>query len=251
MSKIKMSETDQLRELLITRFAPAAKYSAICKECCSSLGVDSDNNSLCEMTDKPLSIDDNCPQALQCIEEIVIPQSRLSKTFLMSDFHFDHQNIIKYCNRPFRDFEEMNRHMLNRYASVVRSDSLFIFLGDMTFGRDSKGARYWLTQLPGDIIYLKGSHDQGIRPTSVDLNCLLVCDELIVHTPERSLLCIHEPERASRQDLWVIHGHHHNNYPERYPFVNHSNQTMNLSVEMVDYVPVSLTRVLEEIRKGE
>ena len=181
------------------------------------------------------------------IKEISILNDKLDNTFLMADFHFDHKNIIKYCNRPFVDHDEMNRYMLVKYNSVVQPNSLFIFLGDMTFGRDTKGARYWLTQLRGDKIYLKGSHDEGIRPNSVGLDCRFVCDQLTLHTPGMDLLCIHEPERVTRQDLWIIHGHHHNNSPVQYPFIHPQNRTMNLSAELVDYTPVPLSRILKEI----
>ena len=28
------------------------------------------------------------------------------KTFVIADPHFDHENIIKYCNRPYHAFED-------------------------------------------------------------------------------------------------------------------------------------------------
>jgi len=38
-----------------------------------------------------------------------------------ADFHFGHNNIIPYCNRPFRSVEEMDLTILERLnASVQR-----------------------------------------------------------------------------------------------------------------------------------
>ena len=61
-----------------------------------------------------------------------------TNTFFIADFHFDHANIIKYCNRPFSSTEEMNTFMLERYNTVIRDDSDVYFLGDMAFGRGSR-----------------------------------------------------------------------------------------------------------------
>ena len=54
-------------------------------------------------------------------------------TFLFSDPHFDHANIIRYCKRPFKNVELMNKTILNNYNKVVKDNSLVFFLGDMAF----------------------------------------------------------------------------------------------------------------------
>src|SRR3990167_6069660 len=39
--------------------------------------------------------------------------------------------------------------------------------------------------------------------------------------------------------VMVIHGHHHNHYMDIYPFINGERKTINASVELIDYNPVS------------
>lgn len=36
-----------------------------------------------------------------------------SNLFLTSDSHFNHANIIKFCNRPFDSVEEMNETLIS------------------------------------------------------------------------------------------------------------------------------------------
>ena len=52
------------------------------------------------------------------------------KTFLTSDNHFSHYNIIRYCNRPFSSVEEMNQTMISRWNAKVSPGDIVIHLGD-------------------------------------------------------------------------------------------------------------------------
>jgi calcineurin-like phosphoesterase family protein len=65
-----------------------------------------------------------------------------------------------------------------------------------------------------------------------------------------ALYLVHNPEEAPNSwDGWIIHGHHHANYPDRYPFVNRECKRINVSTEVVDYTPVSENRILEVINQ--
>ena len=36
--------------------------------------------------------------------------------------HFNHRNIIEYCNRAFKDAHEMNEYIIQKWNSVVKEE---------------------------------------------------------------------------------------------------------------------------------
>jgi len=50
-----------------------------------------------------------------------------------ADYHLSHKNIIKYCNRPFVNVNEMNTAILNNLESKVKQGDTLYFIGDITF----------------------------------------------------------------------------------------------------------------------
>ena len=44
---------------------------------------------------------------------------REPKVFLIGDCHFQHANIIKYCNRPFKDVDDMTEKLIKYWNGVV------------------------------------------------------------------------------------------------------------------------------------
>ena len=51
--------------------------------------------------------------------------------YFISDTHFNHNNIIKYCNRPFKSINEMNQTIINNWNKTVKADDEIYHLGDL------------------------------------------------------------------------------------------------------------------------
>ena len=80
------------------------------------------------------------------------------KTYIISDTHFNHYNIIKYCDRPFKTVEEMNQTIINNWNEIVKPDDIVWHLGDIGLGSKDKVAPL-VKRLNGRKRLIKGNHD--------------------------------------------------------------------------------------------
>ena len=79
------------------------------------------------------------------------------ETFFVADQHFGHSKIIKYCNRPFGDVEEMNETIIKNHNKMVTNKDIVYHLGDFSFKSTPKK---WLNRLNGQEHHLiLGNHD--------------------------------------------------------------------------------------------
>jgi calcineurin-like phosphoesterase family protein len=79
-----------------------------------------------------------------------------------ADEHYFHHRIIKYCNRPFKNIEEMNRTIIDNHNEVVKEDDIVIHAGDFSF-RTSSDTLLIIEELNGKHIFLEGSHDIWLK----------------------------------------------------------------------------------------
>lgn len=65
------------------------------------------------------------------------------QVFFTSDQHFGHENIIKFCERPYENVQEMDRDLVDRWNEVVSFDSIVFHLGDFCLGEMAIAAQYF------------------------------------------------------------------------------------------------------------
>ena len=74
--------------------------------------------------------------------------------YIIADTHFSHNNIIKYCERPFSDTQEMNNYIVEKWNSVVKPNDIVLHLGDVGFGLKEELIPL-ITSLNGNKILIK------------------------------------------------------------------------------------------------
>lgn len=177
----------------------------------------------------------------------------MPETYVISDHHFAHANIIRYCNRPFSSEDEMNVVMEERWNAKVRDDDVVMYLGDLTAGL--RGRTEFLSGLIGRLrgrkVLVRGNHDH--QPDSFYLESgfvsvvrhLFLSDVLFVHvygtkSDDKRLHLARETailqERLS--PTLTFHGHDHRSDIPEYP--GH----FNCAADRHSFTPVNVREAL-------
>ena len=85
------------------------------------------------------------------------------KTYITSDLHFGHTNIMKFCpvtRARFRnDVAYMDNAMIKEWNDIVEHDDLVYILGDVAFCNAQKATDI-MRRLNGTKILVEGNHDR-------------------------------------------------------------------------------------------
>ena len=169
--------------------------------------------------------------------------------YFISDTHFNHENIIKYCKRPFKSIKEMNETLIKNWNSVVKNDDTIYHLGDLALG-NLDDFKEIAQRLNGNKILIRGNHDKWKVKDYESLG-FKVLKNPPIELEEYKLILSHtpRPDKEIKDGYINVHGHIHNKvlndlsyYP---PESFDSKKHINISVDVTNFTPVSL----DDIRK--
>lgn len=166
----------------------------------------------------------------------------VNDTWMWSDLHFGHKNIIKYSDRPFADISDMDRRLIDNFNSVTNKDSVSIWGGDITFYDENRSTEI-VTECNGYKILIVGNHDfsynsKVLKNMGFDEVYLL----MTYVDNDVSLLFTHYPTKVAPD--WVnIHGHEH--IGKFSPTFSKDRQHININCEFHSYKPLPMTQVVE------
>lgn len=162
------------------------------------------------------------------------------KIFLIGDTHFMHRNIIKYCNRPFKDVEDMTEKFIKNWNSVVGKNDIVYVDGDFALCGKQKIIEIG-QRLNGRKRLILGNHDQASIETYHQAGFEFVYNHPIVL--DEFYIVSHEPMVGFSPNMPFanIFAHVHDNPA----YTDYSEQSFCISAERIAYTPIDF----EEVKK--
>lgn len=154
------------------------------------------------------------------------------KIFLIGDTHFMHRNIIKYCNRPFANVEEMTEKLIKNWNSVVGKNDIVYVVGDFALCGKAKIIEIG-NQLNGRKRLILGNHDGASIATYREAGFEFVYNHHIVL--DDFFIVSHVPQNDIQAPFLNIHAHTHE--------PSNSKNHFCVSVENINYTPLNFEEV--------
>src|SRR5574343_53739 len=187
--------------------------------------------------------------------------------YFTSDTHFSHANIIRYCDRPFKDTHHMNHTLTRIWNNTITNEDIIYFLGDFSLNKSLH--KTILPKLNGYKVLIAGNHDPVFnRPNRYDEYRSYGWDEiyqslettiqgkkiLLSHLPYAIDLgydCRFMKDRPIDNGLPLLHGHLHCKYLKKGKLIDvgidnnfkilSENDVVKLLNDERDFIPSRLT----------
>lgn len=184
----------------------------------------------------------------------------MSNIWFTSDEHYGHDNIIKFCNRPFADTSHMRETLIDNHNSLVKKDDFIYHLGDMFWNSLTDQECFdILARLNGRHYYILGNHEKAMsRNKALRESFVWVRDvENLQFSGYPNIFLCHYAMRVwngSHKGAYHLYGHSHGALEELTEDDNKYGSQFSFDVGVDagwNYFPVSLEQVKEKmIRKG-
>ncbi len=157
-----------------------------------------------------------------------------------ADFHLSHKNIIKYCNRPFLNVDEMDETLINNITECLNPKDILYFLGDLTFKKVS-ALKFFeaLNSLEIQTHFITGNHDSSDVIKLARKHCISVSQLKDIIINDISITLCHYAMRVwnkSHFNSWQLFGHSHGK-------VDSIGKQYDIGIDRNNYYPVSFDKL--------
>lgn len=132
--------------------------------------------------------------------------------YFWSDTHFNHEGVIRYCNRPYQSVAEMNVALVAAWNRAVTPKDTIYHVGDWAFmSKDAGDFGELYGALNGHKHLVRGNHDEK-NPKALKLPWESISDLVTVRDQGMRAIACHYPMetwKGSHKGYLMIHGHSH------------------------------------------
>lgn len=163
--------------------------------------------------------------------------------FFTADTHFGGFNIIKHCNRPFKNVEEMDEAIIRNWNNRVSYKDTVYHLGDFLH-RNVSNPKQYLDRLNGKLVLVAGNHDREID-AMIDLFALDFSRDILEIKYHNQLIIMCHYKMAiwrrkfkKKHPAWMLYGHSHGCAPDEL-----NELSMDVGVDCNGFAPLSFNEI--------
>jgi len=172
----------------------------------------------------------------------------MKKIFFTADTHFFHKNVIRLCNRPFANVDEMNEKLIENWNRKVDVLDDIYHLGDFFWTDKKEDIESIIYRLNGNIYLIKGNHDsrKQLKILSDCKNVRWIDNYFELKLNDKLFVLFHYPMRTwnkSIHESFHLYGHVHGNTE-----TSRIRNSMDVGVDANNFEPISLEEVIEKLK---
>lgn len=166
--------------------------------------------------------------------------------YFIADTHFGHENVIRFCGRPFSCAAEMNEALIENWNARVSDEDDIYILGDFTL-KGPTLANAVLERLRGRKYLIRGNHDGYVDRSSFRRGLFVwIKDYFELNCQGRYFILCHYPLLSWNgmcRGAFHLHGHQHNK--ARYNQTNREDnlRRLDVGVDAHGMAPVSIEEI--------
>lgn len=178
-----------------------------------------------------------------------------NQIWFTSDTHFCHDRGFVYEPRGFKNIDEMNAAIVERWNSVVKPWDTVYHLGDVMLNDNDKASEFF-KQLNGQIYILRGNHDTNNRVNLYNtFPNVFDCGDYarVIKVGKYTFYLSHYPTNTSNlendaplsQHIINLYGHTHqkDNFYNDIPYMYH------VGMDSHNCYPVPAEIIIEDIKQ--